>query len=241
MYRILSPFRLVLWAIWSVFCISFSFIVYLITFRQRNTVWLSKYMWAPLAVSIPGEKLTVIKNDNIDYSKPHIFIANHQSYLDIPSIIKAVDSLLYFVAKKELKKLPFLGWYISISGMIFVDRSNRKKSVESMKRAAQMVRDGKSVLTFPEGTRTKTGKILPFKKGAFLLAIDAGVPIVPIAISGTGNIFPSNKIVFKPGKAKLKILDPIDTTSYNSENVEELIAKAHEAIANEVSLLKQLS
>jgi 1-acyl-sn-glycerol-3-phosphate acyltransferase len=231
MYKVLSPIRLVLWALWSIFCILISFICYALTFNKRITIWLCKHLWAPMAVAIPGEKLTVIKNSNVDYSKPHVFIANHQSYLDIPSIVHAIDSLLYFVAKKELKKLPFLGQYITISGMIFVDRSNRRKAIESMLNAGKMVKAGKSVLTFPEGTRTKTGDLNVFKKGAFLLAINAGVPIIPIAIEGTGAIFPANKIVFKPGNASLKILDPIETIGYNKNNVQELIDKCHGLIS----------
>jgi 1-acyl-sn-glycerol-3-phosphate acyltransferase len=237
MHKIVSPFRLLAWAIWSAFCITFSFIVFLFTFKRRNTVWLSKYLWAPVSIIIPGEKLKIIKNESIDYTKPYVFVSNHQSYLDIPSIITAVDSLLYFVAKKELKKLPFLGWYISISGMIFVDRSNKKKAIESMKVAAEMIRNGKSILTFPEGTRTKTGEILPFKKGAFMMAIDAGVPIIPIVIKGTGDIFPATKIEFKPGHATIKICDVVETSGYNSENIDELILKVRNTIQKEYNQL----
>lgn len=223
MYKIFSPFRITIWALWAAFCVVLSFVLYLFTFNKKTIVWTCKYIWSPLAIAIPGERLTIIKNNKIDYSKPHVFVANHQSYLDIPSVVRAVDSLLYFVAKKELKKIPFLGQYITLSGMIFIDRSNRNKAIESMKNAAYKVKEGKSVFVFPEGTRTKTDNLLPFKKGAFMLAIDAGVPIVPIAISGTGNIFPATKVEFKPGKAKLKILDPIDTSAYNKDNVDELI------------------
>lgn len=238
MHTILSPIKIFLWGLWSVVCILFSFIVYLLTFNQQYVVNCSKYIWAPIALFIPGEKLKIIHNEKVDYSKPYIYISNHQSFLDIPSIIHAVKAPLYFVAKKELKKLPFLGWYISISGMIFIDRSNRNKAIESMRKAGEMIRNGKSVLTFPEGTRTKTGDLLPFKKGAFVMAISAKTPIVPIVIKGTGKIFPATKVQFKPGKATIKILEPIDTTSYTKETVGELISKCEQLIKKEYETLE---
>ena len=239
MYKILSPFRILLWAVWSICCILFSFLVYAVTLKKENTVWFCKHLWAPMSTIIPGVKLNITSNNKINFNNPHVYISNHQSFLDIPIIVRAVNALIYFVAKKELKKLPFLGWYITISGMIFVDRSNRTKAIESMKNAAKMVKAGKNVLTFPEGTRSKNGNLLPFKKGAFLLAIDAEVPIVPIVIAGSGKIFPSNKIIFKPGPASVKLLDPIDTASYKKENVDDLINLCQNLIETEKELLEK--
>lgn len=191
---------------------------------------MQKNIWVHGALAIPGVDLKVNTNSKIDYSKPHVFVANHQSYIDIPAAIRAVPNPLYFIAKKELRWLPFLGWYVMATGMILIDRSNRQRAFKSLDTAANMISKGKSILAFPEGTRTKNGELNPFKKGAFMLAIQAGVPIVPIAISGTEKIFPATKMQLIPGKVQLTICDEISTNGYSKQNVDELIATVEQRI-----------
>ncbi|MBL4651725.1 MAG: 1-acyl-sn-glycerol-3-phosphate acyltransferase [Flavobacteriales bacterium] len=230
MNSILSPIRFVFWGIWSAICMSGAIVASLLTFNSKIALWMAKNIWVHGALFIPGVRLSTNKNSSIDYSKPYVFVANHQSYIDIPVAIRAVDCSLFFIAKKELKWLPFLGWYIMATGMILIDRSNRRKAFESLKSAADMIKNGKSILAFPEGTRSKNGELNTFKKGPFMLAIQAGVPIVPIAISGTENIFPATKMKLIPGKVKLTICDAISTEGYTKETIEELMTKVKESI-----------
>ncbi len=202
----------------------------LLTLNSKVALWMQKNIWVHGALAIPGVDLSVNTNNKIDYSKPHVFVANHQSYIDIPAAIRAVPNPLYFIAKKELRWLPFLGWYVMATGMILIDRSNRQRAFKSLDTAAKMISKGKSILAFPEGTRSKNGELNAFKKGAFMLAIQAGVPIVPMAISGTEQIFPATKMQLIPGKVKLTICDEISTEGYSKRNVADLIAKVEKAI-----------
>ncbi|MBL4625176.1 MAG: 1-acyl-sn-glycerol-3-phosphate acyltransferase [Flavobacteriales bacterium] len=230
MNSIISPFRFIFWGIWSAICMSGAIISAVLTLNSKIALWMQKNIWVHGALFIPGAQLNITHNDSVDYSNPHVFVANHQSYIDIPAAIRAVDCPLYFIAKKELKWLPFLGWYVIATGMILIDRSNRKKAFKSLETAAKMIKGGKSILAFPEGTRSKNGELNKFKKGAFMLAIQAGVPIVPIAISGTETIFPATKMQLIPGKIKLTICDPISTEGYTKETVDELMAKTKESV-----------
>ncbi|MFH6982384.1 1-acyl-sn-glycerol-3-phosphate acyltransferase [Marinoscillum sp. 108] len=176
-------------AVWSIFWISLSLIIYLFTFRTAIPVAMARSCWAPgilwaFRIRIEKSGMEVIERD-----KPYVFVCNHQSYLDIPILFRAIPANLYFVAKKELRIIPFLGWYMMATGMIFIDRSNRKKSMESLKRSAKLINQGKSVLMFPEGTRTVDHQIAHFKKGPFILSKEANVPILPIGIRQTGKSF----------------------------------------------------
>ena len=167
-------------------------------------------MWAPGILWGCGIKL-IIQNEGFDTTKPHVFVSNHLSYLDIPVLFRAIPSNLYFIAKKEIKWLPFVGQYMMATGMLFVNRDNRHKAIVSLKKAAQLVSKGKSVLMFPEGTRSKDGKINPFKKGPFHLAKDAGVSVVPIAITGTDTVLDIHSGKLTPGEVKVNIGKQIDS------------------------------
>ncbi len=238
MNTILSPFRVALWIIWTVVCITIAFIATSLTLNRKTAVWLSRHLWSGGTLLISGIKLHVTGHENVDYSKPHVYIANHQSYMDIPCIMNAVDNHLYFIAKKELRMAPFLGWFIWLSGMIFIDRSNRRKALESIRIASKKIRDGRSILTFPEETRSKDGNLNSFKKGAFLMALEANVSIVPISISGTEKICPATKVVLTPGNVSLHIGQPISVDGYSRWNIGELMEKAKLEIECQKEALK---
>lgn len=122
--------------------------------------------------------------------QPVIFIANHASHFDPPLLISTLPSHPVFIAKRELARVPFLGWVIWLAGFIFIDRGNRAQAQASLAAAAQRIHDGQSVVVFPEGTRSVDGTLLPFKPGSFKLAVEAGVPLVPLAIHGGARVLP---------------------------------------------------
>jgi len=145
---------------------------------------------------------------------PAIFMSNHQSQLDPPFLLGAIPVPAVYIAKKELKWVPFLGWAAAAAGAIFVDRSNRERAVASLHAAAMKVRGGRNVVIFPEGTRTLTGALLPFKKGGFNLALDAGVPIVPVATVGGFRILPKGGRRVRPGLYEVRFGAPVDPGAF---------------------------
>ncbi len=184
-------------------------------------------MFSPVVMWACGAKMSTKGKENLDPTKPYIFVSNHQSYLDIPTLFQTIPHNLHFIAKKEVKWIPFIGWYMMGTGMIFVDRSNKAKARVSIEKAAKLIKKGKDVLMFPEGTRSKDGKLMDFKGGAFKLAKAAGVAIVPVAIKGTDKILPPGTFYIKPNPVEVLIGKPIA-----SENLEmgELIRKSRQAV-----------
>ncbi len=141
--------------------------------------------------------------------RPAIFVGNHSSLLDPPLVIANLPSRPVFLVKKELAYVPVLGWIIWLAGFIFIDRSSRKSSVASLKNAAQRIREGQSLAAFPEGTRSRDGRLLPFKKGAFALALESGVPVVPLGIRGGRDVLPKGTWRVAPADYRLRVGAPL--------------------------------
>ena len=121
----------------------------------------------------------------------------------------SLDRPIFFIAKKEIKQIPFLGWYMTIAGMIFLDRSNHENAMRSMRNAGNEIKKGKNIISFPEGTRSKTNQIGLFKRGSFIIAKEGNIPIVPVAIKGSNQINPSGTLILRKGTIKTKIGKPI--------------------------------
>ena len=141
--------------------------------------------------------------------QPVIFMSNHESQMDPPVLIAALPLPAVYIAKQELKYFPFIGWAAWAAGVIFIDRRDRERALRSIHTAALQIRGGKSVVIFPEGTRSRTGELLPFKKGGFALALDAGVPIIPIATVGGYQVLPRGTLRFRPGRYLVLVGDPV--------------------------------
>ncbi len=206
---LINAFRYLFCVVWSILMITLSIILMIVLFNRKLPVVMARTMWAPGILWGVGIRLKV-QNEAFDTKKPHVFVSNHMSYLDIPVLFRAIPSNLYFIAKKEIKWLPFVGQYMMATGMLFVNRDNRHKAIISLKKAARLVGKGKSVLMFPEGTRSKDGKINAFKKGPFHLAKDAGVSVVPISITGTDKVLDIHTGKIKPGEVKVNIGKQVD-------------------------------
>ncbi len=206
----ISILRVIFLLLWSGVIIFSSLVVMILTFNRKTPVIMARTVWSPGIIWGSGMKDIIVKGlENIDKDKSYIFVSNHQSLLDIPSIIYTVPVNFYFIVKKEIKKTPLLGWYVSGTGMIFIDRKNKKKAIESLHRAGKLITNGKSVLAFPEGTRSEDGKLIKFKKGLFMLAIQHGIEVVPIAVDGTHRVLPSNSWKFTPQQVIVNVGKPI--------------------------------
>jgi 1-acyl-sn-glycerol-3-phosphate acyltransferase len=134
--------------------------------------------------------------------------------MDTQSIYMNYPKNLHFIAKKELKYTPVVGWVIAALGMIFIDRKNSEKAKQSLAKAAELIRNGKNVISFPEGTRTKDGEMRRFKRGLFSIALEAGVDVVPVAVSGAREVMPSGSFKMRPGPIHIAYGQPMDHTLF---------------------------
>lgn len=197
---------------------------------KSGGVWVARLIWSPVLLWIGRAKLHVEGRENVDPKRPTIYVANHQSTLDIPVTLMALPVNFRYVAKSQLKWVPILGWYLWLAGHVFVDRGNRKQAISSLDKAARRIRKGTSIVMYPEGTRSD-GRILPFKKGPFALALKAGVAIVPVTIEGTARVMPKNSWKVSLGEdIYVKIGQPIDTSTYAPHERERLMRDVRNVI-----------
>jgi 1-acyl-sn-glycerol-3-phosphate acyltransferase len=168
----------------------------------------------------------------IDPKRSYIYMVNHQSNFDIPVLLSSLPVQFRWIAKAELFRIPLFGVAMQRAGYISIDRSNWRSAVASLKRAAQMIKNGVSVVIFPEGTRSLDGHLGPFKKGGFVLAVDAQVKVVPIVIHGTYDIMPKDTLRITPQDVLLEIKPPISTAGYHRKNKEILMEKVRRALCD---------
>jgi 1-acyl-sn-glycerol-3-phosphate acyltransferase len=213
----------VLIMLWSSLCVIFASLLLLVSFNRKSAFWAARRIWAPGVLRIARIQLEVEGKEYLDPSRPVVFIMNHQSFLDVPAAFASLQSDLHFIAKKELKYVPFIGWYMQMVGMIFVDRKKGSHAISSMRKAGRLVRTGRTVLAFPEGTRSHTGKIGPFKKGIFFTAIEAKVPMIPVIVDGAINLMPSGSFLVRPGKIRILIGKPIDLSQASLDQRVEIM------------------
>ena len=186
--------------------------------------------WARFNALVSLITVTVHGKDKVDTRQSYVVAANHQSLIDIYVIYGFSGFNLRWVMKKELRKIPVFGLAADKMGQIIIDRSNHEAAVASINAARERILRGNSVVFFPEGTRSRTDQMLPFKKGAFRLAIDLGLPVLPVYIRGTREILPSDTLDWRPGHASMVYLDPIPTDGMTTDDVNRLSRMTREAI-----------
>ena len=177
-------------------------------------------MWARLALLLAGVRVTVSGDESLP-AGPVIFMSNHQSSFDIPALLAAMPRRIYWIAKKELFQVPVFGPSMRRGGYIPLDRSDVRKALKSMDNAATIIRKGKSVVMFPEGTRSLSRELLPFKRGGFILALKAGVPVVPVTINGSGRISPAGQLRISRGDISIMLHPPLALPPDFSKNEAE--------------------
>lgn len=222
-------------AIWVVFAtLVCGIVVIVLSFFLRSGNFMHKIarFWGKSILVVSRIKVSVKGLSNIDPSSPYIYMPNHQSNFDIPVLLGHLTVQFRWLAKKELFKIPIFGHAMRNVGYISIDRSDRQSAFESLKVAAEKIKSGVSVLIFPEGTRSRDGKIRPFKKGGFVMAIDSGVPIVPVVITGTRSIMPKGRFRVYPGHVSMVIHKPIETSIYTPETKDGLMEKVRRVICD---------
>ncbi|OIN96837.1 MAG: hypothetical protein AUJ48_00880 [Deltaproteobacteria bacterium CG1_02_45_11] len=197
-------------------------------------------VWARSILFASRIKVTVTGLSNIDPRRSYIFMSNHQSNFDIPVLLAYFNVQFRWLAKAELFKIPLFGLAMQRAGHISIDRFTRDSAIESLeKAAATIIKDKGSVFIFPEGTRSRDGKIGPFKKGGFVLAVDSGVPIVPVIIHGTWRIMSKQGMRIKSGNVVLEIRKPVETTHYTRKTKEDLMEKVRQIVCSAFEKEKQ--
>jgi 1-acyl-sn-glycerol-3-phosphate acyltransferase len=187
-------------------------------------------IWAKCLLIVSGTNVSVKGYANIDPKRSYIYMSNHLSNFDIPVLLACLPAQFRWLAKAELFKIPIFGYAMQRAGYISVNRSDRKSAIKSLHQAAINVRNGTSILIFPEGTRSLEHSIQPFKKGGFVLAVDSGVPIVPIIIYGTWKTMSKDRILIQSGDVVLNIAEPIETSDYSRETKGDLMKKVRHVI-----------
>lgn len=168
--------------------------------------------------------------ENLPRHQPMVLMPNHQSVFDIPALVAVLPVSWRFVAKKELLWVPVLGWALFVAGHVIVDRQNRERSARSLREAGERIRRGTSVIIYPEGTRSPTGELQPFKSGGFHLAIESQVPVVPVSISGSHRVLPKRSLRIESGPIKVVFGRPIPTRGFTLDDREKLKDRVRDAI-----------
>ena len=221
--------RYALVALYTVFWASVACVEALLGFGGAGGLHAGR-TWARWILATSRVRVDVEGLENIAPDRSYVVMTNHQSAFDIAALAATLPLSWRFVAKRELTRIPFFGWGLLAAGHIVIDRRDNQRSVRSLKRAAEKVRAGASVIVFPEGTRSRTGEMGPFKSGGFHLAIEAGVPILPATISGSRRITPPKSLRIEPGRILLRYGKPIPTEGLEVDAREQLKQEVRQAI-----------
>jgi 1-acyl-sn-glycerol-3-phosphate acyltransferase len=225
-WLLINGLQAVILFLWTAFWVTVALLVRLVTGSPKLPLTIARSLWLPVALWTVGARLAVEASPLTDFSQPALFVANHRSFYDIPALVGAIPANLRFLAKREVRKIPFLGLYAAAMGMVFIDRADSESSRTGVDLMSDLLRDGASMASFPEGTRSRSGKLLPFKTGSFVAAIKSGVPVVPVAISGSEKVLPSDGFAPRPGLIRVSIGEPIPTASLTLEDRRQLADEA---------------
>jgi 1-acyl-sn-glycerol-3-phosphate acyltransferase len=198
--------------------------------QSGNSVHHIARMWGRSILWVSGIRTVTSGFSHAMGHHSYIYMSNHQSNFDIPVLYSALPVQFRWLAKAELFRIPIFGRSMRGAGYISIDRSNRQSAFRSLAEAADAIRHGTSVMIFPEGTRSTDGNLLPYKKGGFVMAVDAAVPIVPVVISGTHAIMPKGRLLIRRQLVHVHVGPPIETSVFNRRTKDDLMAKVRTAM-----------
>lgn len=191
--------------------------------KNKAILYFLGHIGVGLALGLSGIRYRVRGRDRLPAGRAMVFCSNHESNVDPPVLFQALHKRLHVLFKAELKKLPILGKVMLAGGFVPVERERREASMASIERAAQAIREGNSFLIFPEGTRSRTSELLPFKKGGFIMAIKAQAPIVPVAVSGGRAAMQKGSWFVRPVMVDVRIGEPVETQGHTLDDRDALI------------------
>ena len=201
------------------------------TFGWTDLLYVFGHAGAQLGLSLAGIRFKVAGRENLPQGRAAVYCANHQSNVDPPVLYRAVHPRLHVLYKQEIDRIPLLARAFRMAGFIPIDRHNNESALRSIEAGASSLRSGHSFLIFPEGTRSKTDQLLPFKKGGFRMAIKAGAPIVPVAISGGRAAMVRGSFIIRPVTLTIRVGRPVETRAVDVEARDVLIERVRHEIA----------
>ncbi|KAK9325778.1 hypothetical protein V1517DRAFT_313441 [Lipomyces orientalis] len=225
-------------------CASYGFfasIVLSLIGKKGLSQWTAGRAFSMLTCPIIGLKINIKNEEILKNTRPAVIIANHQTELDVLLLGRIFPKYCSVTAKSSLKYVPFLGWFMMISGTVFIDRQNRGKAIKALDGAINTMKtNNQCVFIFPEGTRSYFPEpdMLPFKRGAFHLALQSGFPIIPVVISNYSHVFSFRKRILQAGNIDVQVLDPVSTEGLASEDLDELVEATRSKM---LDVLKQIS
>jgi 1-acyl-sn-glycerol-3-phosphate acyltransferase len=205
-------------------------ILYTLVTRSADLMYWVGVKGLVFITRVAGMRVNVEGRENIP-SGVCLFAANHTSNADAPAIVGAIPRRLAIFGRKSLFDIPIVGLAFRLAKFVPVDRDNRDAALASVKQAVEYIKTGSSFLVYPEGTRSPDGRMQRFKKGSFVMAIEAGIPIVPVACSGAHRIMKKNSLVIHPGRVTVRFGKPVDVSGYTVEQRDALAEKVHDAVA----------
>jgi 1-acyl-sn-glycerol-3-phosphate acyltransferase len=198
---------------------------------RGNWMALLARIWARGLLAASGVRVRVGGVERLERGRGYLFMPNHQSYFDVVAMLAAIPGTYRFVAKRSLFRIPIFGWALSAGGFIAVDRHDRSRARDIWRAAGDRLARGASVLFYPEGTRSRSGLIAPFQRGAFLVALKTGAPIVPTGVSGAHDVMPPGTFWLTPGTITLRFGEPIDPGEYSVREKDALMARVRSKVS----------
>jgi 1-acyl-sn-glycerol-3-phosphate acyltransferase len=195
----------------------------------EGVIWVGR-RWVGWILALCHVRVDAEGFDNFDPSCPYVVMSNHQSVFDIAALLKTLPMSFRFVAKRELTRIPLFGWALALGGHIIIDRGRRERAVHSLEQAARRIRGGVTVIIFPEGTRSPTGELREFKSGGFHLALQAGVPVLPVSVSGSRRIASKRSLRIESGRILIRYGRPIPTEGLGVDDRGQLKEAVRRAI-----------
>ena len=186
--------------------------------------------WSWLILRTTGVRVHVEGLERLDRSRSYVLAANHQSIYDIPILFASLPFQLRILAKESLGRIPFMGWHLQRTGHVLVDRSNPGAGV--VRKMKRLVDEGHSLIVFPEGTRSTDGSVGRFKGGSFIIALQSGLPVVPISVIGSRHVMFRGDVMVRPGRVRVIVHEPIETRSVPREAVREFASSVREVVAS---------
>jgi 1-acyl-sn-glycerol-3-phosphate acyltransferase len=191
-------------------------------------------LWSWLILATTGVSVTCEGRERLERGRTYVFISNHQSIYDIPVIFWSLPYQIRIIAKESLGRFPFLGWHLQRTGHLLVDRRSPDRA-GILRRWQALASQGLSLIVFPEGTRSADGRLGRFKRGSFLFAVEAGLPVVPVSIDGTRNVMRKGRLRTCPGHATLVVHHPIETRGLDPARVRDLAERVRSVVATRVT------
>ena len=226
-WLILFPLMVINSIFFGILAVALSLII-----NKKVGSYIGGVFWARFNTTITPAYVKVTGRENIQKYQSYVIVANHLSTYDIFALYGWLGIDFKWVMKKEIRKYPGVGFGAEAVGHIFIDRSSSTEATKTINEAKSQIKNGTSVIFFPEGTRSKTSKLLPFKKGAFRMAFDLDLPILPVTINGTDKVWPTNTFDIFPGKVDAIVHPAIDISNYQEEDMPALIKRTKEVIAS---------